>query len=267
MSLFVNTTTTPHILVVQHSENAPGGNFCKGLMKRGARLTTCTPLASGSLPLTPDGFDGLVVLGGPQHAADDHECPHFIPLMNLIRSFDENKKPVAGICLGCQLLARAYGEAPKKMGFLEFGFIQHTLTEQGKLDPVSNTNLLPPLMEFHQDTFELPKGATLLIQGSRCRNQCFKIGNASYGFQFHLEVDRARIEQWLKLFSSGKMTQYNSHRKSFSVEDFDDLTANIESYIKGSEQFCDIVSGRWLELTTQYRKMAIRRSSNSTSNL
>lgn len=266
MSLFVNADASPHILVIQHSDLAPGGNFCKGLLKRSARLTFCKPLNGDPLPDTPNNFDGLVVLGGPQHATDDHIAPHFIPLMRLMRGFDKMGKPVAGICLGCQLLARAYGEKIKSLKSLEFGFVQHTLTEQGKLDPLSHTDFLPPLMEFHEDTFDLPPGATLLIKGRDCCNQCFKVGKASYGFQFHLEVTIDQVKQWLELFNNGEIEQYKAYRNDYNQADLEDLASNIESYIKDSENFCDTVSGRWLALTSQHRKIVIRRKSNDTFN-
>jgi GMP synthase-like glutamine amidotransferase len=259
MSLFVNTCAEPHILVVQHSDQAPGGVFCKGLIKRNARLTICKPFDGVPLPDTPNNFDGLVVLGGPQHATDDQIAPHFVQLMKLMRTFDKMGKPVAGICLGCQLLARAYGEKLKSLGFLEFGFIQHILTEEGKLDPISHTGFLPPLMEFHEDTFNLPQGATLLIEGSTCRNQCFKVGNASYGFQFHLEVTTAQVKKWLELFNSGEISQYKAYRNDFNHADFEHLASNIDGYIKDSKKFCDTVSGRWLALTNQHSRRVINR--------
>lgn len=249
MSLFLKTDLVPHILVIQHNDLAPGGNFCKGLLKRNARLTFCKPLDGDPLPDDPNDFDGLVVLGGPQHATDDHIALHFIPLMRLMRIFDKAGKPVAGICLGCQLLARAYGEKLTSLGFLEFGFIQHVLTKEGEIDPVTNTGFLPPLMEFHEDTFGLPLGATLLIEGRTCKNQCFKIGNVSYGFQFHLEVTHALVTEWLELFKSGEISQYKAYRNDFTQMDFNDLVSNIDAYIKDSEKFCDIVSSRWLALT------------------
>ena len=124
------------ILVVQHSEQAPGGNFCKGLVERGARLTFLRPMESDVIPEDTEDFDGLVVLGGPQHAFDDELSPHFPPLMELMRLFDRQKKPVAGICLGCQLLARAHGGRAWTLDFLEFGFMKHSFTREGKLDPV-----------------------------------------------------------------------------------------------------------------------------------
>lgn len=241
-----------HILVVQHSEQAPGGNFCRGLEKRSARLTVCKPLTGGQLPGRTDGFDGLVVLGGPQHAADDEVVPQFVPLMELMRQFDRERKPVAGICLGCQLLARAHGGKPWNLGVLEFGFIHHGLTDKGTQDPVLGGETLPALMAFHEDSFDLPEGAALLVEGSRCRNQCFKVGNASYGFQFHLEVDAVVVKTWLDLFRNGKMEHYNAYHRHLDTAYFEELSAKLSTCISESEKFCDRIAGRWLALAKGY---------------
>jgi hypothetical protein len=112
------------LLVLQHSRRAPGAEFCKELERQGAVLTMLWPGKDDVLPESHDGFHGLVILGGPQHAYDDAANPHFRPLLALMRAFDNAGKPVAGICLGSQLLARAHGANVRSMGDLEFGFTE-----------------------------------------------------------------------------------------------------------------------------------------------
>lgn len=250
MSMFSTPWKGARILVVQHSEEAPGGNFCKGLLERGARLTLVNPTDGGALPGGPEEYDGLVALGGPQHAYDDVDSPHFPHLMDLMRRFDAEKKPVAGLCLGCQLLARAHGATVYTMPHLEFGYVRHALTEEGTMDSLVAGLELPALMEFHEDTFDLPAEASLLIRGERCANQCFKVGNASYGFQFHIEADRAVVMRWIGLFRNGNgaLATYGRHADQFDDAFFEGLTAGLPAYIEAAERFCDRVSGRWLAL-------------------
>lgn len=251
MSIFNAPCNEARILVVQHSDEVPGGNFCKGLLERGARLTFIRPMESEILPGTADGYDGLVVLGGSQHAWDDAYSPYFPHLMELMRLFDREKKPVAGICLGCQLLARAYGGRLRTLDSLEFGFVEHRLTGEGEADSVVGGVGLPALMEYHEDSFDLPAQASLLVEGEECVNQCFRIGNASYGFQFHLEVDAAIVKRWVGMFRNDEMGDYGRHLQHFDDAYFDDFLSGLASRIAGSERFCDRVSGRWLALTCQ----------------
>jgi len=239
------------ILVVQNSERAPGGTFCKELIRQGAVLTTIHPADGELLPAAAQDYDGLVVLGGPQHAFDDTASPYFGPLMRLLRDFDMQGKPVAGICLGCQLLARAYGGAPWTMDSLEFGFTRHEITPEGLADPVIGGSLpLPAVMEFHEDSFDLPAGVSLLIRGRQCPHQCFKVGKVSYGFQFHLEVDSEIVSNWFALFREGGIETYKRYRELFDAAYFDDQAAKLPLLVAESEQFCRRVSRKWLGLLT-----------------
>jgi len=237
------------ILVVQHSTHAPGGVFVKELVRQGAVPVVVHPAGGEALPATPEGFGALVVLGGPQHAYDDASSPYFQPLLQLMRDFDAAGKPVAGICLGCQLLARAHGAPAWTMDRLEFGFIAHEVTPEGRCDPVLGPALpLPRLMEFHEDSFDLPRGATLLVAGQDCPQQCFRVGRASYGFQFHLEAESAGIDDWLTLFRQGAIGAYQGYRTLYDEAYFEALAAELPLLAAASEAFCRRIVRNWLAL-------------------
>lgn len=190
----------------------------------------------------------MVVLGGPQNAEDDETGRHFNELMEMMRRYESQNKPVAAICLGCQLLSRAYGGTPTKLGWLEFGFIKHRLTEKGLEDPVVGNCQLPALMEFHEDSFALPKNADLLIIGEKCKPQCFRIGSRSYGFQFHLEVDLDVAGNWLRKFRDNEISAYRQYRKEYSNEELEEMETKLAGLLPESMQFCQQVARRWLAL-------------------
>ena len=251
----------PRILVVQHSDEAPGCDFCKTLERACALLDTLRIFDDGgkALPQTADGWDGLVVLGGPQHSFDDEASPHFPQLMRLMRAFDAAGKPVAGICLGCQLLARAHGGTLWTMPELEFGFVGHRLTSAGTTDAIfAGVTELPRLMEFHEDTFDLPDNAILLARGSRCANQAFRAGNCSYGFQFHLEADSAIVASWIQKFRQMEIPAYAAYCDQYDDAFFAQLAASLPLLVDASERFCRQVAENWLALVKNSREKGAR---------
>jgi GMP synthase (glutamine-hydrolysing) len=54
-----------------------------------------------------------------------------------------------------------------------------------------------PVLHWHGDQFDLPTGSASLAVASACPNQAFMVSEHAMAWQFHLEVDASRIEQWL----------------------------------------------------------------------
>src|SRR3954463_11046335 len=98
------------VLVIQNDKSSPISLLGDYLQAAGAKLTTLLPHSGDKLPATPEGFDGAVILGGPQNAHEDARFPAFLPILDRPRSSPEQTKPLLGMCLGGQLMARAFGE-------------------------------------------------------------------------------------------------------------------------------------------------------------
>lgn len=150
------------------------------------------------LPAGPDGYDGLVILGGAQNALDDAGSPWFPALLELARAFEARQTSVLGICLGAQLLARAFGGENRIGGAPEFGWREVVRTQAGESDPMLGALATDSFRSFqwHDDTFTLPDGAVRLAQSDAAENQAFRVGRAAYGIQFHFEADRPLVRHW-----------------------------------------------------------------------
>jgi GMP synthase (glutamine-hydrolysing) len=140
--------------------------------------------------------DLVVVLGGPIGAYDDALYPYLVDEVDLIRQRIDSERPLLGICLGAQLMARALGAAVTPMGTKEIGYEPLVLTPEGASSPLAHI-AGQAVLHWHGDQFELPEGVRTLATTPACSNQAFMVGEHAMAWQFHLEVDAARIEQWV----------------------------------------------------------------------
>ena len=104
-------------------------------------------------------------------------------------------KPLLGICLGAQMMATALGTkvGPREDKRYQLGFVEIEPTAQangflaGKLG----------VYHWHQEGFDLPKGAVHLATGPDFPHQAIRHGKAAYGIQFHPEVAPPTFQRWL----------------------------------------------------------------------
>jgi GMP synthase-like glutamine amidotransferase len=190
------------VLVVLNYDNTSLGQVGAALMEAGADLDLRRPYEGDPLPDDAAGHDAMVVLGGGQNALADEEYPYFPALLELTRDFANKDRAVLGICLGSQLLARAFGGENRIGGASEFGWCGVSLTADAKSDPVlAMLSREFPIFQWHDDTFSLPENAVRLAGNDVAENQAFRVGRAVYGFQFHFEADRPVVKDWSSSFA------------------------------------------------------------------
>lgn len=188
---------TKRVLAVVNFEKTGLGLVGEALVEAGACVDFVNAHEGEALPGDHGRHDGIVVLGGGQNALDDAGSPWFPQLLGLMRGFAEADKAVLGICLGAQLLARALGGENRVGGHTEFGWSAVDLTPHGENDPLFAR--VPPrftIFQWHDDHFDLPRGAMRLAGSPVAGNQAFRFGRAAYGTQFHFEADTKLVRQW-----------------------------------------------------------------------
>jgi GMP synthase (glutamine-hydrolysing) len=189
-----------HVAIIENTKLTHHGQIGVALHEAGARIEQFRPWADGRLPYA-GGHDAIVVFGGEQAATDDHTHPYLPALAQIMRQTSDSGRAVLGICLGSQILARAFG-AQNRLGVAqEFGWCDVQKCAEGLNDPLFQA--LPehfPIFQWHSDTFTLPDGAVHLAASSKAAVQAFRIGRATYGTQFHFEANRVVVSDWSREF-------------------------------------------------------------------
>ncbi len=188
------------LLVVVVHETDPPARLGAWLRDAGAELDERRLASGDGLPGAFDGFDGLVVLGGPQSALDDvATSPELSAVRVLLERALAEDFPTLAICLGAQLLADVGGgRVSEGIDGPEVGALLVAKRDAAYADPVfAPLPLTPDVLQFHHDEIsELPTGATLLASSPMYANQAFRVGRHVYGLQFHIETTPEIVHEW-----------------------------------------------------------------------
>jgi GMP synthase-like glutamine amidotransferase len=146
-------------------------------------------------PLPPwSPFQAILVGGTPLSVYQDHD---FLRAESrYLAEAVAAGTPCLGICGGAQLLAQVLGATVRPCEVREIGVNEVRLTAAGREDQVlAGFPERFSVFQWHGDTFGLPQGVPLLVEGEACRNQVFRAGPA-VGVQFHLETTPDQAAVW-----------------------------------------------------------------------
>jgi len=134
-----------------------------------------------------DAADLLVVLGGPMGVYEQQDHPWLAREVAALGARIDAGAPVLGVCLGAQLVAAALGARVGPGAAKEIGFAPVQLSPAGEQSPLRHLAGVP-LLHWHGDTFDLPRGTERLASTSLYGNQAFRRGATLLALQFHPEM-------------------------------------------------------------------------------
>ncbi|MDX2175529.1 MAG: glutamine amidotransferase [Candidatus Sumerlaeia bacterium] len=186
----------PSCAAIRHIHFEDLGTFEEPLRARGYSIRYIE--AGYDDPMAAAEADLAVVLGGPIDATGEDKYPFVLDEMRLVEARLAAGRPLLGICLGAQMIARAAGgrvypgAAGKEIGWAPLEWTPPT--PAGPLAPLAEDGAM--MFHWHGDTFDLPPGGVRLASSEKYANQVFTLGSA-LAFQCHPELDASGLERWL----------------------------------------------------------------------
>lgn len=186
-------------IIFRHTDGDAAASFIPVLDKAGLRYRYVDAFYDDL-----SGFDALspafvIFMGGPMGVYQADTFPFLKQEMNIIERRVARDLPTLGICLGSQLIAGALGARNYKgANGYERGWCTIAVNDAGMETPLRHLDArYTKMMQMHQDTFDLPQGATLLASSDMYQNQVFSYGKNILALQCHPEVDPRKIANWI----------------------------------------------------------------------
>ena len=194
----MSTIAAKTILAIQNDETDPPHLVGRWLMELGFEIKILRAYAGEFVPSTvPENIAGVIPLGGHMGALDDHIAPWLPNERALLADAIVREIPVFAICLGTQLLAEATGGKVARAKIVEIGAKEIFPSAAASTDSIFNFDGPLPVTQWHEDEVSiLPPGAITLASSPACENQIYRVGENSYGVQFHPEADLAIVAKW-----------------------------------------------------------------------
>ncbi len=228
------------ILAIVHEDDAGPGVFAEVASARGATLETWRIAAGDRCPAAPGEYDAVLSLGGSMDAHEQDRHAWLAVEEEVLAPLVHAGRPVLGVCLGAQILARAGGGSSGRMSAPEIGWVPVRLGAAGRTDP-----LFGPLgssfraLQWHSCDCDPAPGAIRLAEGERCL-QAYRLGELAWGIQFHAEVTQADFEAWIDAWQSRP-------ESGDGPEDPDALRAQTRGLIAGWNALGRALFGRFLD--------------------
>ncbi len=186
------------VLIIVHVESEGPGTLGAFLESSGATVRPARVYAGEPLPENIDDLDAIISMGGPMNVYEEDKCPFLRDETILLQKAIEANRPVLGICLGAQMIAKASGARVVRSPKEEIGWGKIFVTDMGREDLLfSGLPATLDVLQWHGDMFEIPEAGALIATGDDCPNQAFRYRNA-FGLQFHVEVTGEILAEWFK---------------------------------------------------------------------
>lgn len=247
------------VLSLVHQPDAASGVFADASAQAGHALDEWLVPRRREPPAPLEEYGAVLVFGGAMHVDQEDRFGWLRDELRLIRRLAGDGVPLLGVCLGAQLLAKALDAPVRRMPSPEVGWFDVELSPEAAGDSVFDG--LPErfsTFQWHSYSFELPAGAVPLARNDRCL-QAFRAGDSAWAIQFHAEVTREAVGDWLR----------SSRPEDDGALDLERLRLETAERIEGWNALGKGLCGRFLEVAaaaaTRPRPAATTRATSPRS--
>jgi GMP synthase-like glutamine amidotransferase len=190
------------------------------------------------IPQQTEDVSALVFMGAGVSVND--RLPWIEGELQLIRKAFDQGLPVMGVCFGAQLMSRALGGEVSRGKGMEIGWHPvHSLVENDPDDWLRGIPEQFTAFHWHADTYTLPAHGRHLLKSNCFDQQGFVIGD-HLGMQFHLEMTRKMVENWIERYGSDLLLDSDCSQSAEAI-----LTS-IDQRIEALHRISDLIYGRWV---------------------
>lgn len=232
------------IAIFQHTEVGAPGAVIPILRKLGFDIELIKIVDGEPVPKTALPYAGLVFMGGYMGVGDD--LP-WIPMeIALVRDADARGLPVAGHCLGSQLVAAAFGANIERNKHPEIGW---QLIKTGN-DAISRewwgnfANKDTLVFQWHGDMFRAPADGKQIATAAHCDSQAYIVHNRHMLLQSHLEMTPKLVR--LSMERNGDQLIRQFELKTPSVSDPKQLLLDLERRTRDMNDALFQLYSRWI---------------------
>lgn len=229
----------PVVILRFHSNEGPG-YFGAYLDRKGVPWTLIRVDEREKVPGDPQGFSGIVCMGGPMSVNDD--LPWIPAVLALLRRAGDAGVPLLGHCLGSQLMARALGGTVAPNPVKEIGWGHVDVADNDVARRWFGDRRGFEAFHWHGETFTIPAGATRLASSAHCANQLFAAG-PHLAMQCHVEMTADLIRSWYR----ANEAEIAASRSSPGVQTGAEMEERMETRLAALHEVADHLYDRWAE--------------------
>ena len=236
--------TRRRVAVFQHTEVGAPGAAVPILESLGCEVELIRIVNGDAVPADASRFAGLVFMGGYMGARDP--LPWIAGELALIRDADRRGIPVAGHCLGSQIIALALGGDVRTLQRPEIGWCEITADASATAREWwgDHAGKVLPTFQWHADTFQPPECAVALATGVHCRNQAFVLKDIHLLIQSHLEMTPGLVH--LAVERNGHQMLRQNALANPATSDYRDVLRDLPRRTQQMHVLLQRLYSRWL---------------------